>query len=120
MLTAVRKAAQYAQVDALFSEHNSQRRIAQLTGIARMTIAKRIKKSGGSLAAPTALAKSPVQAGEVFELDEFWSFVGHKKLKVWCWLVVERARRRISWVWTLGSRDEGPLGKLWQSLPAHY
>ena len=44
---AARKAAQYAQVDALLVERNSQRSIARVTGVARMTIAKRLKKSGG-------------------------------------------------------------------------
>ena len=61
---AVRKAAQYAQVDALLGERNSQRSIVRLTGVARMTIAKRIKKSGASLAtsAAAALGQSPAQA----------------------------------------------------------
>ena len=61
---AMRKAAQYAQVDALLGERNSQRSIVRLTGVARMTIAKRIKKSGPSLAAPAAaaLGESPTQA----------------------------------------------------------
>ena len=60
----VRKAVQYAQVDALLSERNSQRSIARLTGVARVTIAKRIKKSGGSLAASSAppLGQCPAQA----------------------------------------------------------
>ena len=53
---AVRKAAQYAQVDALLVERNSQRSIARVTGVARMTIAKRLKKSGGRLAAPAPVA----------------------------------------------------------------
>ena len=61
---AMRKAAQYAQVDALLVERNSQRSIARITGVARVTIAKRLKKSGGALAAPAApaLGKSPAQA----------------------------------------------------------
>ena len=61
---AVRKAAQYAQVDALLSERNSQRSIVRLTGVARMTIVKRIKKSGAPLATPAtaALGQSPAQA----------------------------------------------------------
>ena len=41
---SVQKAAQFAQVDALLVERNSQRSIARATGIARMTIAKRLKK----------------------------------------------------------------------------
>ena len=53
---AVRKAVQYAQVDALLVKRNSQRSIARATGVARMTIAKRVKKCGGSLANPAAAA----------------------------------------------------------------
>ena len=61
---AVRKAAQYAQVAALLSERNSQPSTARFTGVARVTIAKRIKKSGGSLAALSAppLGQRPAQA----------------------------------------------------------
>ena len=44
-------------------------------------------------------------------MDELWSFVGHKKRKVWLWLAVERARRRMVG-WTLGSRGESSLRKL--------
>ena len=53
---AVAKAAQYAQVEVLLTERNSQRSIGRATGVARMTIAKLLKKSGGSGApvAPTA------------------------------------------------------------------
>ena len=56
---------------------------------------------------------------EILELDELRSFVGHKKRKVWLWLVVERARRRIVG-WTLGSRGEASLRKLWLALPRRY
>ncbi|AMJ67819.1 transposase-like zinc-binding domain-containing protein [Hymenobacter sp. PAMC 26628] len=41
---AVAKAAQYAQVDKLLEERNSQRSIVRATGVSRMTIASRIKK----------------------------------------------------------------------------
>ena len=54
VLAAVRKAAQYAQVDVLLVERNSQRSIARATGVARMTIATRVKKSGSPLANPAA------------------------------------------------------------------
>jgi transposase-like protein len=48
---AVAKALQYAQVEALSVERNSQRSIARITGVARMTVAKRLKKSSGRFAA---------------------------------------------------------------------
>ena len=124
MSAAVRKAAQYAQVDALLGERNSQRSIVWLTGVARMPIAKRIKKAALPSPPlpplpPRRSAKAQRKRWEVLERDELWRFVGRRKRKVWLWLVVERTRRRIVG-WTLGSRDEAPLRKLWQALPAHY
>ena len=57
---AVAKAAQYAQVEALLTERNSQRSIVRATGVARMTIAKLLKKSGVGLA---PAATSPDEKG---------------------------------------------------------
>ena len=53
---AAAKAEQYAQVDALLVERNSQRSIVRATGVARMTIARRLKKSLGRFAAPAPIA----------------------------------------------------------------
>ena len=50
---SVEKARQYAQVDQLLRERNSLRSIVRLTGIARNTVAKRVKKSADA-SAPTA------------------------------------------------------------------
>ena len=44
---AVAKAVQYAQVDELLGERNSQRSIVRVTGGSRLRIAQRIKKSAG-------------------------------------------------------------------------
>ena len=124
---AVRKAAQCTQVDARLSGRDSQRSIAQLTGVARMTIAKR-KKSDSSFTAPFALPSPPPlpqrsaeaqrKRWEALERDELRSSVGHKKRKVWLWLVIERTRRRIVGR-TLGRRFEALMRRLWQALPAH-
>ena len=64
MPAAAAKAAQYAQVEKLLAERNSQRSIVRATGVARMTIAKLLKKSAGGLAAaaPTAPEKRPEKA----------------------------------------------------------
>ena len=45
---AVGKAARYAQVEALLVERNPQRGIARVTGVARMIIAKRLKKAAAA------------------------------------------------------------------------
>ncbi|QKG52768.1 IS1 family transposase [Hymenobacter sp. BRD67] len=63
--------------------------------------------------------KAQKKRWEALELDEMWTFVGCKRRKVWLWLVVERASRRIVG-WTLGSRGEAPLRRLWAALPRRY
>ena len=61
---AVAKARQYARVDQLRLERNSLRSIARATGVARNTIAKRVRKSAAAnpVVAPTAAEKSATQA----------------------------------------------------------
>ena len=46
------KAVQYEQVDNLLSERVSQRSIVRLTGVSRMMVAKRAKKSSVAAASP--------------------------------------------------------------------
>ena len=61
---AVAKAVQYEQVVKLLGERNSQRSIVRATGVARMTVAKLVKKSPGqqpTIAAVTS-EKSPEKA----------------------------------------------------------
>jgi len=48
-----------------------------------------------------------------------WTFVGRLRHKVWLWLAVERASRRIV-AWVLGSRGTATCQRLWDALPAHY
>ena len=97
MSAAVRTAALYAQVDALPVKRNSQRSIARATGVARMTITKRVKKAAAP--SPALLRLRPKKAQrkrwEALELDGTWTFMGRKKRECWGWLVVERASRRI-------------------------
>ena len=48
-----------------------------------------------------------------------WTFVGRRKNKVWLWLAVERASRRIV-AWVVGCRGAATARRLWQALPARY
>jgi len=48
-----------------------------------------------------------------------WTFVGRRKRKVWLWLAVERATRRIV-AWVLGCRGAATAQRLWQALPTCY
>lgn len=56
---APRKATQYAQVEKLLLERNSQRSIVRATGVARMTVAKLAKKSAGQLPVAAQAQPSP-------------------------------------------------------------
>ena len=69
---AVAKAAQYAQVDQLLGERTSQRSIVRVTGVSRMSIAKRIKKAAASSPPLPRLRPKEAQKKrrEELELDE--------------------------------------------------
>lgn len=56
---------------------------------------------------------------EALELDEMWTFVGQRRRKVWLWLAVERASRRVV-AWVLGRRDAATARRLWAALPRRY
>ncbi|WP_162550097.1 IS1 family transposase [Hymenobacter nivis] len=47
------------------------------------------------------------------------TFVGRRKRKVWLWLAVERASRRIV-AWMLGCRGAATARRLWAALPRPY
>ncbi len=59
------------------------------------------------------------QKPEALELDKMWPFVGRRTRKVWLWLAVERASRRIV-AWVLGCRGAATARRLWAALPQRY
>lgn len=73
------------------------------------------KKARVSRVLPPEPTSEPVE----LELDEMWTFVGRRKNKVWLWLAVERATRRIV-AWVLGCRGAATARRLWQALPPRY
>ena len=63
--------------------------------------------------------KAQRQEWDALELDEMWTFVGQRRRKVWLWLPVERASRRIV-AWVTDRRDEATARRLRQALPRRY
>ena len=57
---AVARAVRYAQVEELLGERNSQRSIVRVTGVARLTVAGRVKESLGG---PAATAPAAAETG---------------------------------------------------------
>lgn len=53
------------------------------------------------------------------EIDELWSYVGHKGQVVWVWTALERQSRRLVGL-AVGDRSAATCRALWQSLPADY
>jgi len=122
---AVARAVRYEQADNLLVERTSQRGISRVTGLARVIVARRVKKAP-MLSPPLPRPrpkKARVKSWQALEPDEMWTFVGHKARKVWLWLwlwlVVGRASRRLV-AWRLGCRGEATLRRLWRGLPARY
>lgn len=105
----------------MLSERNSQRSIVRATGVARMTIAKLLKKAAlDSPPLPRRRSKKAQRKRpEALELDEMWTFIGRRKRKVWRWLAIERASRRIV-AWVLGCRWATTARRLWAALPRRY
>ena len=53
------------------------------------------------------------------QLDEMWSFVGHKKNEKWIWLAIDADTREIVGAY-IGERSWRSAKKLWLSIPAVY
>ena len=115
------RAIRCEQVEKLLVERNSQCSIVRVTGVARMTVAKLIKKAQVVRPPLPRLRpkKTQRQELEVLELDELWTFVGQRRRKVLLWLAVERASRRIV-AWVLSRRDAATARRLWDALPRRY
>ena len=59
------------------------------------------------------------EAEEVLELDELWSFVGHKRGVRWLWIALCRRTRQVV-AYVLGDRSEETCRRLWNRIPQAY
>ena len=69
---------------------------------------------------PLETTLAPAQAEEALEVDEMWSFVGHRQRGViWLWLALCRRTRQIV-AYVLGPRSDAMAQLLWSRIPAAY
>jgi len=69
---------------------------------------------------PLEATLTPAQPEDVLELDELWSFVGHRRRGVlWLWLALCRRTRQIV-AYALGPRDDATARLLWERIPPAY
>ena len=68
---------------------------------------------------PFRTSVHPAQCGDVLELDEVWSFVGHKGAKRWLWVVLNRRTRQVV-AYTIGDHSAKNVQRLWSRLTDAY
>ncbi len=59
------------------------------------------------------------EANDVLELDELWSFVGHKENKRWIWIALCRRTRQVV-AYFIDDRSEESCWRLWHWIPRDY
>ena len=71
-------------------------------------------------APPLAATVVAAQPDDVLELDELWTFVGHRRRGViWLWLALCRRTRQIV-AYALGPRNDATARLLWARIPPAY
>jgi IS1 family transposase len=60
-----------------------------------------------------------VQAEDVLEVDEMWSFVCQRANKRWIWTVMCRRTRQVV-AYVIGDRSQRTCRKLWEQIPLSY
>lgn len=107
-----------AQIKRAVLERVSLRGIERIFRISRRTVHRWLEGWIAELPAiETTVA--PVQADDVLELDELWSFVGQKAHQRWLWLALCRRTRQVVAHW-VGDRTEIGALQLWRRLPDDY
>ena len=101
-----------------YQERVSMRGICRIFGVVPKTLLRWIKAALKRL--PTvSQSLEPVQANDVLELDELWSFVLKKSNKRWIWIALCRRTRQIV-AYYVGDRSKKSCRQLWQRIPDGY
>jgi IS1 family transposase/transposase-like protein len=95
-----------------------------LAGIARATAVSESWLQGHANAVYEAVPQTAVVIPKpkgplAVQMDELWSFVGHKGNKQWVWLAMDAETREILGC-SIGDRSRESALALWQSIPAVY
>jgi insertion element IS1 protein InsB len=99
-------------------ERISLRGLARVFGVTRKTIKQWLNEAIRNLPSFSE-SVNPAQTNDVLELDELWSFVGHKKRQVWLWIALCRRTRQVV-AYALGDRSTQTCQHLYDKLPASY
>ncbi|WP_156800369.1 IS1 family transposase [Thalassoporum mexicanum] len=107
-----------AQIDKLLLERVSLAGIARVVGVSPRWLQQYVNHKYAQV--PQQVQVQAKKRGHLtIQMDELWSFVGKKRVKVWVWLAIDVDTKEIVGVY-IGSRDEVGAQGLWQSLPPVY
>jgi len=106
------------QVLKAAQERISLRGIERVFGVCRQTVVTWIRSHVKQL---PVLSETLMlyEVGDVLEIDELWSFVGHKGQQRWIWLALCRRTRQII-AFYIGKRDVLAAQQLWQRIEYPY
>ena len=103
---------------SIYRERSSMRGVARVLDISRQTFSRWLVAHCRGLP-PFRTTIVPAQEDDVLELDELWSFVGHKQRKRWLWIALCRRTRQVV-AFVIGDRSSRTCRKLWHRLPPAY
>jgi IS1 family transposase len=101
-----------------YQERSSLRGLSRVFGVCRQTMSRWLVEHITSLA-PFRSSLLPAHKGDILELDELWSFVGHKGQKRWLWVALNRRTRQIV-AFVIADRSAQACWKLWQGILYEY
>jgi IS1 family transposase len=107
---------QTRQVERLSLARLSQRAMARIPGLSRMTVAALLAPKP---LPPIAATIQPLKERPILELDDVGSLVDNKGQASWIWIALERQTRRMVGL-AFGARSAETCRKLWASLPPDY
>ena len=90
----------YRQVERLSLERLSQRAMARITGLSRMTVAAMLARQS---LPPIAQTLCPLAQRPIVAIDARWSLVDNKGQEIWIWIALERQTPTHGWLGTWGS-----------------
>lgn len=106
------------QVLKAYQERVSMRGIRRIFGVVPKTLLRWIRAALKRLPSLIQTLEA-VQADDVLELDELWSFVLKKSNKCWIWIALCRRTRQIV-AYYCGDRSAQSCRQLWHRIPESY
>jgi IS1 family transposase len=105
-------------IDKLLLERISLEGIVRVTGVSKRWLQYYINQKYYQVE-KKAIISEKKKGKLILQLDELWSFIINKKIKVWIWIALDSETREIVGL-VAGDRSQETAKKLWDNLPPVY